>query len=193
MPGAFRQCSYVDNKGAAITLWATRINIRSRHSQAGKATGVHIGRPRTCGSVPGWGDFSFYKASVPSLVQPSHRFDWLRVLSPPGIQAPLVLIMEWVELFPCPLLIICIHDRGKFTENLWTTSSNRSRRKPLILAKTDLSLFWLYNQTCNIVFCSRNNQHALICTTTLFHILAPTCFGSSLPSSGSFLDPSELL
>jgi hypothetical protein len=34
---------------------------------------------------------------------------------------------------------------------------------------------------------SRNNQHyALICTTALFYILAPTCFGSSLPSSGSF-------
>jgi hypothetical protein len=40
---------------------------------------------------------------------------------------------------------------------------------------------------------SRNNQHyALICTTPLFYTLAPTCFGSSLPSSGSFLDPSEL-
>jgi hypothetical protein len=41
---------------------------------------------------------------------------------------------------------------------------------------------------------SRNNQHyALIYTTHLFYILAPTCFGSSLQSSGSFLDPSELL
>jgi hypothetical protein len=40
---------------------------------------------------------------------------------------------------------------------------------------------------------SRNNQHyALICTTPLFYILAPTCFGSRLPSSVSFLDPSEL-
>jgi hypothetical protein len=40
---------------------------------------------------------------------------------------------------------------------------------------------------------SRNNQYyALTCTTPLFYILAPTCFGSSLPSSGSFLDPSEL-
>jgi hypothetical protein len=40
---------------------------------------------------------------------------------------------------------------------------------------------------------SRNNQHyALICTPPLFYILAPTCFGSSLPLSGSFLDPSEL-
>jgi hypothetical protein len=41
---------------------------------------------------------------------------------------------------------------------------------------------------------NRNNQHyALICITPLFYILAPICFGSSLPSSGSFLDPSELL
>jgi hypothetical protein len=40
----------------------------------------------------------------------------------------------------------------------------------------------------------RNNQHyALICTTPLFYILAPTCFGSSLPSSGSFLDPPKSL
>jgi hypothetical protein len=41
---------------------------------------------------------------------------------------------------------------------------------------------------------SRNNQHyELIFTTPLFYILAPTCFESSLPPSGSFLDPSELL
>jgi hypothetical protein len=40
---------------------------------------------------------------------------------------------------------------------------------------------------------SRNIQHyALICTTPLFYILAPTCFSSSLPSLGIFLDPSEL-
>jgi hypothetical protein len=40
---------------------------------------------------------------------------------------------------------------------------------------------------------SRNNQHhALTCTAPLLYILAPTCFDSSLPSSGSFLDPSEL-
>jgi hypothetical protein len=31
------------------------------------------------------------------------------------------------------------------------------------------------------------------CTTPLFYILAPTCFGISLPSSGSLLDPTELL
>jgi hypothetical protein len=34
---------------------------------------------------------------------------------------------------------------------------------------------------------SWNNQHnAQICTAALFYILAPTCFGSSLQSSGSF-------
>jgi hypothetical protein len=34
---------------------------------------------------------------------------------------------------------------------------------------------------------SRNYlQYAQTCTTTLFYIPAPTCFGSSLPSSGSF-------
>jgi hypothetical protein len=34
---------------------------------------------------------------------------------------------------------------------------------------------------------SRNDQqYAQICTTALFYILVLTCFGSSLPSSGSF-------
>jgi hypothetical protein len=34
---------------------------------------------------------------------------------------------------------------------------------------------------------SRNNQqNAQICTTALLYVLATTCFGSSLPSSGSF-------
>jgi hypothetical protein len=41
---------------------------------------------------------------------------------------------------------------------------------------------------------SRNNeQYPLSCTTPLFYILSPACFGSSLPSSGSFSDPCELL
>jgi hypothetical protein len=45
-----------------------------------------------------------------------------------------------------------------------------------------------------IIKLSRNNQHyALISTTPLFYILATTCFGSSLPLSGSFLDPFESL
>jgi hypothetical protein len=33
----------------------------------------------------------------------------------------------------------------------------------------------------------------MMCTTPLLYILAPTFFDSSLPSSGSFWDPSELL
>jgi hypothetical protein len=46
----------------------------------------------------------------------------------------------------------------------------------------------------NIINTSINSQHhAPICTNSLFYILAPTCFSSSLPSSGSFLYPSELL
>jgi hypothetical protein len=39
----------------------------------------------------------------------------------------------------------------------------------------------------------KDQQYTLICNTPLFYVLAPTCFGISLPSSGSFLDPSELL
>jgi hypothetical protein len=38
-----------------------------------------------------------------------------------------------------------------------------------------------------------DQQYALICNIPLFYVLAPTCFGSSMPTSGSFLDPSELL
>jgi hypothetical protein len=49
-------------------------------------------------------------------------------------------------------------------------------------------------QKYNTLQSSRNNQqYALICTTPLFYTLAPIFFSSSLPSSGSFLDPSELL
>jgi hypothetical protein len=46
---------------------------------------------------------------------------------------------------------------------------------------------------CIIRRSGNNQQYALIFTTPLFYILAPTCFGSSLSSSESFLDPSELL
>jgi hypothetical protein len=46
---------------------------------------------------------------------------------------------------------------------------------------------------CIIRRIRKEQQYALICTTPLFYVLAPTCFGSSLSSSGSFLDPSELL
>jgi hypothetical protein len=43
----------------------------------------------------------------------------------------------------------------------------------------------------------KNQQYALIVPLLYFYALAPfkffTCFGSSLPSSGSLLDPPELL
>jgi hypothetical protein len=39
----------------------------------------------------------------------------------------------------------------------------------------------------------KNQQYALIFATPLLYVLVPTCFGSSLPSSGSVLDPCELL
>jgi hypothetical protein len=46
----------------------------------------------------------------------------------------------------------------------------------------------------NLVVCIRRyKQYTLICTIPLFYILAPTCLDSSLPSSGSLLDPPELL
>jgi hypothetical protein len=47
--------------------------------------------------------------------------------------------------------------------------------------------------TCIIKRIRNNKQYALICNIPLFYVLAPTCFGISLPPSGSFLDPSELL
>jgi hypothetical protein len=47
---------------------------------------------------------------------------------------------------------------------------------------------------CIIRRSRKNQQYALICTTPLFfYVLGPTCFGSDLPSSGSVVDPFELL
>jgi hypothetical protein len=39
----------------------------------------------------------------------------------------------------------------------------------------------------------KNQQYTLIVPLLYFYVLAPTCFGSCLPSSGSLLDPTELL
>jgi hypothetical protein len=39
----------------------------------------------------------------------------------------------------------------------------------------------------------KNQQYALIVPLLYFYVFVPTCFGSSLPSSGSLLDPPELL
>jgi hypothetical protein len=51
---------------------------------------------------------------------------------------------------------------------------------------------WLVIVVYGYIRKKKNQQYALICTTPLFYVLAPTCFGSRLPSSGSVLEPSEL-
>jgi hypothetical protein len=50
-----------------------------------------------------------------------------------------------------------------------------------------------FNKICCSVLEGKNEQYALIVPLLYFYVLAPTCFGSSLPSSGSLLDPPELL
>jgi hypothetical protein len=75
-----------------------------------------------------------------------------------------------------------------------------TRIKIAVMCKSSIKLFLIFYPSIfkkiiklTLVLLSRNNQHyAQICTTALFYILAPTCFGSSLPLSGGFLDPSEL-
>jgi hypothetical protein len=64
---------------------------------------------------------------------------------------------------------------------------------PLLTFLSKLSVY-LSPVTVNGHVQRSNDQHyTLISTSPLFYILAPTCFGSSLPSSGSFLGSSELL
>jgi hypothetical protein len=64
----------------------------------------------------------------------------------------------------------------------------------------EIQIEWVvYHIMCGYVACVPECRGSvccvfqLICTTPLFYILAPTCFGSSLPLSGGFLCPSELL
>jgi hypothetical protein len=45
---------------------------------------------------------------------------------------------------------------------------------------------------CKVII-RRHQTICTNCTTPLYYVLVPTCFGSSLPSSGSLLDPPELL
>jgi hypothetical protein len=44
----------------------------------------------------------------------------------------------------------------------------------------------------NTWYSKKQQTHVLNYTTPLFCVLAPTCFGCKVPSSGSLLDPSEL-
>jgi hypothetical protein len=45
---------------------------------------------------------------------------------------------------------------------------------------------WKYVQNNSRASSRNDQQYAQICTTALFYIPAPTCFGSSLPTSDSF-------
>jgi hypothetical protein len=65
--------------------------------------------------------------------------------------------------------------------------------KPVMFLTCFHTLFILWTRPLYLMFVpciirrSRNDQqYAHICTTALFYIPAPTCFGSSVPSSESF-------
>jgi hypothetical protein len=66
----------------------------------------------------------------------------------------------------------CLHENEG--RNQITRRHSRNRQQYELIVPLLYSIYWL------------------LCTSPLFYILAPTCFGSSLPSAGSFLDPSEL-
>jgi hypothetical protein len=68
--------------------------------------------------------------------------------------------------------------------NEWHNFFKKVSKNKICVFIFSVTVFW------NI---QRVQQYALICTAALFHALAPTCFSSSLPSSGSLLDPPELL
>jgi hypothetical protein len=73
----------------------------------------------------------------------------------------------------------------------------------LLFPNSYITLFWEFDflpfsvhARTNVIYLTfrrKNQQHALIVPLLLFYVLAPTCFSSSLPSSGSLLDPPELL
>jgi hypothetical protein len=72
--------------------------------------------------------------------------------------------------------------------------TDRTKIITVVTSMMNINLFWSQISLKIMSVGHRNNKpYALIYTTSLFRILAATCFGSSLPSSGSFLGPPELL
>jgi hypothetical protein len=69
------------------------------------------------------------------------------------------------------------------TEAVWRLTTS-TRQWP------ELHSLYANKHTCRRI---RRDNKRTDCTTPLFYVLAPTCFGSSLPSSASLLDPPELL
>jgi hypothetical protein len=74
-------------------------------------------------------------------------------------------------------------------------SSKIMRTHKAVHTSSSMNLPWISLMfiLCIIRHIRKNQHYALICTTSLFYVLDPTCFSSSLPSSGSVLDPSESL
>jgi hypothetical protein len=66
------------------------------------------------------------------------------------------------------------YSKAKFTYLLLNYSMEKSTLKQ--------SLMFILR----IIRLLKKQQYAVICTTPLFYVLGPTCFGSRLPSSGSF-------
>jgi hypothetical protein len=80
--------------------------------------------------------------------------------------------------------------------NCWVLFGGSPAERSVKLCSTCFSISICRYKHGNINYVKRirkDQQYVLICTTPLLYALAATCFGSSLPSSGSFLKPPELL
>jgi hypothetical protein len=79
-------------------------------------------------------------------------------------------------------ITVCLNHSNALCISTVNTSSST-----LVISGSGYWVIYNVQDSPNILRGSRKNQHiAQICTTALFHMLAPTCFGSSLLSSGSF-------
>jgi hypothetical protein len=110
------------------------------------------------------------------------------------LSLPLLTRLELFEF----IFIVCYHNTKKYPQNIreefqiFKFYPSTLLGSPFYVLRVNTFYFLMF-VPC-IIRRSRNNQQlALNYTTPLFNILALTCLGSSLPSSGSFLDPSELL
>jgi hypothetical protein len=97
----------------------------------------------------------------------------LTLMNPPGIfiiseTNMLIRQLKTFETLPHPLVATVVPTR---------LETNQLK---------DKYVFHLMLVPCIIRRRSNNQHNALICTTALFYMLPPTCFGSSLPSSWSF-------
>jgi hypothetical protein len=94
--------------------------------------------------------------------------------------------------FPFPQNQLRYHNNYSFSIKISVTENSIHTFLTLLcvfeLSYTQFNAHTVHYQTYwkKLTICTDFNTH-------LFYVLAPTCFGSSLPSSGSLLDPPELL